>query len=36
MKQGVIDTGEVKYRVDTLYGVVNKMPEMSGALMFTA
>jgi hypothetical protein len=36
MKQGVIDTGEVKYRVDTLYGVVNKMPEMSGALTFTA
>ena len=36
MKQGVIDTGEVKYRVDTLYGVVNKMPEMSGALLFNA
>lgn len=34
MKQGVIDTGEVKYRADTLYGVVNKMPEMSGALFF--
>ena len=36
MKQGVIDTGEVKYRVDTLFGVVNKMPEMTGALFFGA
>ena len=34
MKQGMIDTGEVKYRVDTLYGVVNKMPEMTGCLTF--
>ena len=25
---------KTKYRLDTLYGVVNKQPEMSGIVMF--
>lgn len=29
-----IDTMKIKYRVDTLFGVVNKQPEMSGILIF--
>lgn len=28
-----IDTNNIKYRVDVLYGVVNKQPEMSGILL---
>ena len=30
-----IDTMKIKYRVDTLFGVVNKQPEMSGILIFS-
>jgi len=29
-----IDTMKTKYRLDTLFGVVNKQPEMSGILLF--
>jgi hypothetical protein len=29
-----IDSMTIKYRLDTLYGVVNKQPEMSGILLF--
>ena len=29
-----IDTMTIKYRLDTLYGVVNRAPEMSGILLF--
>jgi hypothetical protein len=29
-----IDTMTIKYRLDTLFGVVNKQPEMSGILLF--
>lgn len=29
-----IDTMKIKYRVDTLFGVVNKQPEMSGIMIF--
>jgi hypothetical protein len=34
-KQFDIDTLETKFRVDTLYGVVNKQPEMSGIILFS-
>lgn len=30
-----IDTMKTKYRLDTLFGVVNKQPEMSGIMMFS-
>lgn len=30
-----IDTMKTKYRVDTLFGVVNKQPEMSGIILFS-
>jgi hypothetical protein len=33
-KQFDINTQTTKYRLDTLYGVVNKQPEMSGIVMF--
>ncbi len=33
-KQYDINTMKTKYRLDTLYGVVNKAPEMSGILLF--
>ena len=33
-KQYDINTMKTKYRVDTLYGVVNKQPQMSGIIMF--
>ena len=33
-KQYDINTMKTKYRVDTLFGVVNKQPEMSGILLF--
>jgi hypothetical protein len=33
-KQYDINTMKTKYRLDTLYGVVNKQPEMSGILLF--
>lgn len=33
-KQYDINTMKTKYRLDTLYGVVNKQPEMSGIIMF--
>ena len=33
-KQYDINTMKTKYRLDTLYGVVNKQPEMSGIVMF--
>ena len=33
-KQYDINTMKTKYRVDTLWGVVNKQPEMSGIVMF--
>jgi hypothetical protein len=29
-----IDTMQIKYRLDTLFGVVNKQPEMSGLILF--
>jgi hypothetical protein len=29
-----INTMKIKYRVDTLFGVVNKQPEMSGIILF--
>jgi hypothetical protein len=29
-----IDTMTTKYRLDTLFGVVNKQPQMSGILLF--
>jgi hypothetical protein len=29
-----IDSMVIKYRLDTLFGVVNKQPEMSGILLF--
>lgn len=34
-KQYDINTMLTKYRVDTLYGVVNKQPEMSGVILFS-
>jgi len=34
-KQYDINTMKTKYRVDTLYGVVNKHPEMTGIIMFS-
>lgn len=34
-KQYDINTMKTKYRVDTLWGVVNKQPEMSGIVMFS-
>lgn len=30
-----IDTMNIKYRLDTLFGVVNKQPEMSGIMLFS-
>ncbi len=30
-----INTMNIKYRLDTLYGVVNKQPEMSGIMLFS-
>ena len=33
-KQYDVNTMKTKYRLDTLYGVVNKQPEMSGILLF--
>jgi hypothetical protein len=33
-KQYDVNTMKTKYRMDTLYGVVNKQPEMSGILLF--
>ena len=34
MKQADIKTGKILYRLDTLFGVVNKQPEMSGIILF--
>lgn len=34
-KQADIKTGEVLYRLDTMFGVVNLNPEMSGIIMFS-
>jgi hypothetical protein len=34
-KQYDINTMKTKYRLDTLYGVVNKQPQMSGIVMFS-
>ena len=34
-KQYDINTMKTKYRLDTLFGVVNKQPEMSGIMMFS-
>ena len=34
-KQYDINTMRTKYRLDTLYGVVNKQPEMSGVILFS-
>lgn len=34
-KQYDIKTSETSFRVDTLFGVVNKQPEMSGVLLFS-
>jgi hypothetical protein len=34
-KQYDINTQKTKYRLDTLYGVVNKQPQMSGIMMFS-
>jgi hypothetical protein len=33
-KQYDVNTMKTKYRLDTLFGVVNKQPEMSGILLF--
>lgn len=33
-KQFDINTQRTKFRIDTLYGVVNKQPQMSGVIMF--
>jgi hypothetical protein len=33
-KQFDINTQRIKFRVDTLYGVVNKQPQMSGVILF--
>jgi len=33
-KQYDINTMKTKYRLDTLFGVVNKQPEMSGIMLF--
>jgi len=33
-KQYDINTMKTKYRLDCLFGVVNKQPEMSGILLF--
>jgi hypothetical protein len=30
-----INTMKIKYRLDTLFGVVNKQPEMSGIILFS-
>jgi hypothetical protein len=30
-----INTMKTKYRLDTLFGVVNKQPEMSGIMLFS-
>ena len=35
MKQADINTGKIKYRLDSLFGVVNKQPEMSGIILFS-
>lgn len=35
MKQADINTGKIKYRLDSLFGVVNKQPEMSGIELFS-
>jgi hypothetical protein len=34
-KQYDINTMRTKYRLDTLYGVVNTQPMMSGLIMFS-
>ena len=34
-KQFDVDTLKTKYRVDTVFGVVNKQPQMSGIMMFS-
>jgi hypothetical protein len=34
-KQYDINTMKTKYRLDTLFGVVNKQPEMSGIMLFS-
>jgi hypothetical protein len=34
-KQADIKTGKILYRLDTLFGVVNKQPEMSGIILFS-
>jgi len=34
-KQYDINTMKIKYRLDTLFGVVNKQPEMSGIMLFS-
>lgn len=34
-KQFDVNTLKTKYRLDTLYGVVNKQPQMSGIIMFS-
>jgi hypothetical protein len=34
-KQYDINTMKTKYRLDTLFGVVNKQPEMSGIILFS-
>jgi hypothetical protein len=33
-KQYDINTMKTRYRLDTLFGVVNKQPEMSGIILF--
>jgi len=34
-KAADINTGQIKYRVDVLYGVVNLQPQMTGVIMFS-
>ena len=34
-KQYDINTMRTKFRLDVLYGVVNKQPEMSGIMLFS-
>ena len=34
-KQFDVNTLKTKYRLDTLFGVVNKQPEMTGLILFS-
>jgi hypothetical protein len=34
-RQGAINDLSTKYRFDTIWGLVNKQPQMTGAMMFS-